>query len=114
MGKKGTTNTITSGTIVTKNIYDTHRQIKNIVESYKNINYTVNDISIKILGDWVGQGRNEFKSQYNLLIRKIDDFGDLLQEIYDALVQAEADYQTADNDIKQEYVKTIEKMEGKA
>ena len=50
-----------------------------------------------------GKGCNEFASQYNILIRKIEDFGDTLQEIYDALVDAEQAYEDADDSIRQEF-----------
>lgn len=108
MGKKKGT-TIVDGNIDTSKIYETHRQIKEIVESYKDVNLEVSQITKKIKENWVGKGRNEFESQYNLLIKKIDDFGDTLQDIYDALVQAEAEYETSDDGLRQEFVKAIEK-----
>ena len=88
---------ICDGNINTAKIYATHRQIKEIVESYKEVNAEVASITIKIQEEWVGKGRNAFESQYKLLIKKIDDFGDTLQDIYDALVEAEAEYETADD-----------------
>ena len=107
MGKKDGT-AIVDGNIDTSKIYATHRQIKEIVDSYKDVNLEVSQITKKIKENWVGKGRNEFESQYNLLIRKIDDFGDTLQEIYDALVQAEAEYETTDDGLRQQFVMAIE------
>lgn len=107
MGKKAGA-AICDGNINTKKIYAAHRQIKEIVESYKEINAEVSAITIKIQEDWVGKGRNEFESQYKLLIRKIEDFGDTLQEIYDALVEAEAEYATTDDSLRQEFVMSTE------
>ncbi len=107
MGKKRGT-AVVDGNIDTSKIYATHQQIKEIVESYKEVNFDVAQITKKIKENWVGNGRNEFESQYNLLIKKIDDFGDTLQEIYDALVQAEAEYETSDDALRQEFVKAIE------
>lgn len=107
MGKKDS-GIICEGNIDTAKIYETHRQIKEIVESYKDVNLEVSQITKKIKENWVGKGRNEFESQYNLLIKKIDDFGDTLQDIYDALVDAEAEYETSDDGLRQEFVKAIE------
>ncbi len=98
-----TGNVVVDGTIITAKIKEAHRTIKEIVSSYKTVNYDVATITKQIKDNWVGEGRNEFESQYNLLIKKIEDFGDVLQDIYDALVQAEADYATADNDLKQDF-----------
>ena len=107
MGKKDS-GIICDGHIDTEKIYATHRQIKEIVESYKDVNLEVSQITKKIKENWVGKGRNEFESQYNLLIKKIDDFGDTLQDIYDALVEAESEYLTFDDGLRQECVKAIE------
>lgn len=106
MGKKG--NVIVDGNIDTQKIYNAHRQIKTIVSSYKEVNREVSDITLKIQENWVGKGRNEFESQYKLLIRKIDDFGDVLQDIYDALVDAEAGYEETDDTIRQDFVQAME------
>lgn len=94
---------VVTGTIDSERIFETHTQIKEIVESYKTVNLEVSKITQHVKENWVGEGRDEFESQYNLLIRKIDDFGDALKEIYDALVQAEADYETSDDQIRQQF-----------
>lgn len=107
MGEKSG-NVIVGGHINTNNINSTHRQIKSIVDSYREVNKEVNTITNQLKDEWVGKGRNEFESQYNLLIRKIDDFGDTLQDIFDHLVEAEADYETADNDLKQDFRAAME------
>lgn len=92
------------GNINSGTIYNTHTQIKALVESYKEVNLEVERITQTVCENWVGKGRNEFESQYNILIKKIDDFGDTLQEIYDALVDAEAQYEDTDDSIRQDYV----------
>ena len=107
MGKKDS-GIICDGNIDTGKIYETHRQIKEIVEAYKEVNLEVSRITNKIKENWVGKGRNEFESQYNLLIKKIDDFGDTLTDIYEALVEAEAEYETSDDGLRQQFVMAIQ------
>lgn len=99
---------ICDGNIDTGKIYAAHRQIKEIVDSYKDVNLEVSQITKTIKENWVGKGRNEFESQYNLLIKKIDDFGDTLQDIYEALVEAEAAYESSDDELRQSFVQAIE------
>lgn len=94
-------------TIETAKINAAHTQIKTIVDAYGVINKTINETTRKANENWVGKGNNEFQSQYKLLISKIDDFGDTLQEMYEALVQAEADYEAADNSLGIEYSMSI-------
>ncbi len=100
---------VCSGTINTEKINAAHSKIKEIVEAYKNVNLEVSEITGVIKENWVGEGLNEFESQYNLLIKKIEDFGDVLIDIYDALVDAEADYEAGDDSLRQEFVKSISK-----
>lgn len=107
MGRKLSEAVICDGTVDTRVIYDTHRQIKEIVESYKEVNSKVARITSEVNENWVGKAHNEFQSQYRLLISKIDDFGDVLQDIYDALVEAEASYEDVDDDIRQDFVMAI-------
>lgn len=95
------------GTINTGSIYNTHRQIKKIVDAYSSLNKEVSDVTETILDDWVGYGRNEFETQYSLLMAKIDDFGDVLYEIYDALVEAEAEYEELDDETRQSFVQAM-------
>ena len=94
-------------TIMTEKINAAHTQISKIVERYKIINSEVAKTTEKVKENWVGEGRTEFESQYNLLICKIDDFGDTLKDIYDALVNAEAEYESTDDGLRKEFVKAI-------
>ena len=95
------------GMINTESIYNTHRQVKKIVSSYSSLNKEAADITETILDDWVGYGRNEFETQYSLLMSKIEDFGDVLYEIYDALVEAEAEYEELDDETRQSFVQAM-------
>ncbi len=88
-------------------IDEAHRRIKEIVAAYRDTGEQVHEITDRIKENWVGRGRNEFESQYNLLVRKIDDFGEALLDIYDALVDAQAQYETADDKLRQEFVKAL-------
>lgn len=107
MGKKFGAAVMIDGTINSGDIFDAHTKIKEIVESYKDINIRVHSITEKVNENWVGNGQTEFESQYNLLIKKIDDFGDTLQDIYDALVKAEAAYEEQDDNLRKDFVKAI-------
>lgn len=105
-GRSGTG--VCGGNIEVEKIIAAHKQIRTIVDAYKNVNLEVSQITSRIKDNWVGQGRNEFESQFKLLIGKIDDFGDTLVEIYDALVDAEAAYTEADDSIRQQFAMSME------
>lgn len=105
---KDSGNVICDGNINTAKIYAVHIKIKEIVEHHKIVNFEVAKTTQAIKENWVGDGLDEFESQYNILIKKIDDFGDTLQEIYNALVDSEAKYETSDNSLKQDFKKATE------
>ena len=92
------------GTIEVQYINNAHSKIKNIVTRFNQAKVEVNEITNELKQNWVGDGRDEFESQYELLMSKIGDFSDALDEIYDALVEAEASYQTTDDNVRQGYV----------
>ena len=98
---------VAEGTINSRLIYNTHTQLKSLLLSYKELNLRVSQITTEVEENWVGKGRDEFESQYKLLIRRIEDFGDTLQDIYGALVEAETAYRNADDDIRQDYVMSM-------
>ena len=96
---------IVDGTIISERINEAHKEIRAIAESFKKVNSEVDSITKTVKQNWVGEGRNEFQTQYDMLITKIDDFGDTLIDIYEALVEAEAEYQTADDSLRKDFVK---------
>jgi len=49
-----------------------------------------------LLGTWDGEGRNQFETQYTLMEQQLKDISDVLYEIYEALVDAQAAYIDAD------------------
>lgn len=96
-----------SGNINTESINNTHSQIRSIVELYGKVNKEVRELAITLEENWVGVGRNEFESQFNQLSTKMTDIGDILEEIYDALVLAEAKYESSDDSLRQKFTKSI-------
>ena len=102
---------VCGGNIETDKISAAIMEIKNIVRVSKDLNYEVATITNQIKDNWVGEGRNEFEAQYNILIRKIEDFGDTLQEIHDALIQAKQEYDDADDGLRKSFVDATSTMQ---
>lgn len=100
----------TSGQISEEAIREAIATIRQIADSYSEIQKAVNDASQQARENWIGKGRNAFQTQYSTLIRKIDDFGDTLSDIYNGLVDAAAAYVDTDTTVMQGFVKTTESM----
>ncbi len=93
-----------SGHIDSEKIKAVHTKMREIVTSFSEINSEVAEITAMVKENWVGDARDEFEVQYKLLKSEIDDFGDALKDIYDALVETEAAYLETDDSIRQEIV----------
>ena len=101
--------TADNGKISEDAIMEAITQIRNIADSYVEIQKNVTKATNDALESWVGDGRDAFEHQYNTLIRKIDDFGETLEEAYKGLVDAAAAYVDTDTAIMQGYLE----MQGK-
>ncbi len=99
MANKTSGGGVGSGTIDTQAIFDTHSKIKRIVENFTLLNFKVNQTTKNVNENWVGKGANEFQFQYKQIISKLDDYGDVIKDIYDALVRSEQNYEDGDLDI---------------
>ncbi|MBM6977007.1 WXG100 family type VII secretion target [Intestinimonas butyriciproducens] len=92
---------LTSGSIHGESIAEARKKMYDMVHEFQEIKERINDTAESVKDHWVGRGRNEFETQYSLLISKIGDLGDSLDEMYEALVDAEASYGAADEDLRQ-------------
>lgn len=99
---------LTSGTIQTVTIAEARQTMKDILEKFIVSKGKVADLRGKLAEDWVGQGRNEFETQYTLLISKVSDIGDTLGEMYQALVDAEAAYGETDDGFHQDVIMSMQ------
>ena len=92
---------LTQGTIEMEYIVAARKQMYQMVHSFLDIKERINTTTEKVKSQWVGRGRDEFETQYKLLVAKIGDLGDSLDEMYNAVVDAEAADGGADEDMRQ-------------
>lgn len=52
-----------------------------------------------LLNEWHGKGKEEFDKDYTTIYRQLSDISDVMYELYDALVDADATYVQTDEDI---------------
>lgn len=99
---------LTGGTIETEQIAAARETMHQIVKRFMEIKNQVNQTSQNLCEDWVGEGRNEYEAQYQLLISKVSDIGDSLEEMYQALVDAQAAYEETDRSYNQQVVMAMQ------
>ena len=69
------------------------------VTTYKEIKTKVQNTVSALLRTWDGEGKKQYEYDYDILYRQLEDIGDVLYELYDALVEAEAGYIKADEQL---------------
>lgn len=98
---------VVSGHIDSAEMSEAFTKMKELVDRYNEIKDGVENTNISLMDNWVGDGKDMYESQYALIVSKINDFGDIFTEMYNALVDATADYQDGDDKIRQDYVKAV-------
>ena len=67
------------------------------VEKYNNILSRVQTTVSTLLKTWEGDGKTKFEYDYSILYKQLEDIGDVLYEMYNNLIDAEAEYIETDN-----------------
>lgn len=99
------------GTINTDEIGAARGQMLEILNKFRGIQERIVSTQQTLCEDWVGEGRNEFQTQYRLLLSKISDIGDSLEDMYNVLAEAEKEYGDTDSSIRQEIVMSMQDTE---
>ena len=68
------------------------------IEEYNNIKLTVEKITNALFSNWQGEGKTQFEKDYTTLYRQLTDIADIMYELYDALIDADAAYIKADEE----------------
>ena len=68
------------------------------IKEYNDSKSTVERITNTLFANWQGEGKTQFEKDYTTLYRQLTDIADIMYELYDALVDAEAAYIKADEE----------------
>lgn len=63
--------------------------IEKMANAMKDIIENLDDIKMKILVDWVGEGRNQFEKSYVYIKRTLADGTEASWDIYEALISSQ-------------------------
>lgn len=76
---------------------------KSGVNEYNSIKSEVQRITNNVLMTWKGEGRKQFEKDYAIIFRQLEDIGDIMYELYDALIEAQATYVTTDEELSKQF-----------
>ena len=82
----------------TKTFSETINIFKNSISEYDNIKLKVERTTNMLFSDWQGEGKSQFEKDYTTLYRQLTDITDIMYELYEALIDAEAAYIQADEE----------------
>lgn len=71
---------------------------KSGIEEYNDIRNNVEKITNNLFCKWKGEGKEQFEKDYTTVYRQLTDIADILYELYDALIDAQANYIKADEE----------------
>ena len=75
-----------------------HAPFKTGIEEYNRIKNGVKSTTNDLFLKWQGEGKNQFEKDYNTIYQQLSDIGDIMYELYDALIDAQAAYIQADEE----------------
>ncbi len=87
----------------TKQFADTANALKTAIAEYISIKDDVRDTTTNLFINWEGQGRSQFEKDYNIIFRQLSDIEDVLYDLRDTLIEAEATYIKADQALAKEF-----------
>ena len=82
----------------TNKFSSTIEAFKSGIEEYNRIKDGVRSTTYDLFIAWHGEGKTQFERDYNLIYRQLSDIGDIMYELYDALIDAQAAYIKADEE----------------
>lgn len=83
----------------TQKLLDAANELDSCIEQYKNIIKSITSMTDSLLDDWYGEGKKEFEKDYSTIYQQLTDISDIMYDLYDALVDADATYVQTDEDI---------------
>ncbi len=72
---------------------------KNGIQEYNGIINDVKTTTDNLFLGWKGEGRIQFEKDYNVIYQQLTDIEDMMYELYQALIDAQAAYILTDEEV---------------
>jgi len=82
---------------------DTIQVYANHITQFENIVRAVNNTTNNIIDRWEGKGRNAFEKDCKQVQLNLKDISDIMYNLRDALINAEAEYIKADSELSKSF-----------
>lgn len=82
----------------TQKFSDTVDTFKTGISDYNEIKSDVEKITNTLFMNWQGKGKKQFEKDYTTIYQQLTDIADIMYELYNALIDAQAAYIQADEE----------------
>lgn len=82
----------------TKKFDSTIAAFKSGIEEYNSIKSDMEKTTNTLFNNWQGKGKTQFEKDYTTIYQQLNDIADIMYELYEALIDAEAAYIQADEE----------------
>lgn len=87
----------------TNKFSDAINAFKQGVEKYNGIKHSVQSKTVQLMASWDGEGATQFDKDYEVIYKQLDDLADVLYDLYDALIDAQAAYIKTDEALAKQF-----------
>lgn len=83
----------------TQKLLDAANEVDDCLKEYKEIIKRISNTTNDLLDSWYGEGKEAFEKDYSTIYQQLSDISDIMYDLYDALVDADATYVQTDEEI---------------
>lgn len=93
MGKRGVEY------LETQRLLDAANKLDGCLKEYTSVMKRISTVTNDLIASWYGEGRKEFEKDYSTIYQQLTDISEVMYDLYDALVDADATYVKTDKEI---------------
>lgn len=80
-------------------LLDAANSVDKCIKQYNEIIKRIEFSSRNLVANWYGEGRKEFEKDYATIYQSLTDINDIMYDLYESLVDADATYVQTDEEI---------------
>ena len=86
-----------------QHLLDATAILKSQIEIYNNVIKNIENKTNDLIDTWYGEGRTAFEKDYSTIYRQLEDISEVMYDLYDSLVDADATYVKTDEEIAKNF-----------
>ena len=92
----------------TNQFTDTVKDFKEAAKEYNEIKFCIEKTTNALFLNWQGEGKKQFEKDYLVIYQQLSDIAEILYELRDAIIDAQAQYVLVDDEIAKAMINSQE------